>query len=89
MSAGRQCARVRVGATTQGTVLARNRCAILPGERPRDGAADMEQLVREGEMPPGAYLLTHPTARLSAAEREQLAMGLDRTLGAGVETDDD
>ncbi|HSN29447.1 MAG TPA: heme-binding domain-containing protein [Kofleriaceae bacterium] len=38
--------------------------------------------VREGEMPPFSYLLLHPEARLSADEKQQLARGLDATLGA-------
>jgi len=36
--------------------------------------------VREGEMPPRSYLLLHPHARLTDAEREQLARGLDASL---------
>ena len=43
-------------------------------------------------MPPASYLLAHPEARLSAAERAQLARGLVATVG-GVgdadESDDD
>jgi hypothetical protein len=31
-------------------------------------------------MPPRSYLLLHPEARLTDAEREQLARGLDATL---------
>ena len=38
--------------------------------------------VREGEMPPLQYKPLHADARLSAAEREQLARGLERTLQA-------
>jgi hypothetical protein len=36
-------------------------------------------------MPPAAYKLAHPHARLSAADRDRLARGLARTLGAAVE----
>ena len=38
--------------------------------------------VRDGEMPPRSYLLLHPEARLSAAEKDALARGLDASLGA-------
>jgi hypothetical protein len=49
------------------------------GNAEADEAADE---VREGEMPPSSYVLLHPEARLTAAEREQLARGLDASLGA-------
>ena len=45
-------------------------------------AADVAEVVREGEMPPLQYKPLHADARLSAAEREQLARGLERTLQA-------
>ncbi len=45
-------------------------------------ADDAAEAVREGEMPPRSYLLLHPEARLTTAEREQLARGLDTSLGA-------
>jgi mono/diheme cytochrome c family protein len=50
--------------------------------------------VREGEMPPRAYVLMHPEARLTDAERRALAEGLDATLGGeehqdGHDQDDD
>jgi hypothetical protein len=44
-------------------------------------AGEASQEVREGEMPPMLYQLLHADARLTAADREQLALGLDRTLG--------
>ncbi len=44
-------------------------------------AHEAGQEVREGEMPPFSYLLMHPEARLSADEKQQLARGLDATLG--------
>ena len=40
-------------------------------------------------MPPRSYLLMHPEARLTAAERDQLARGLDATLGGGGDDDDE
>ena len=43
----------------------------------------------EGEMPMPIYLPMHPEARLSDAEREALARGLDATLGGdGAEHED-
>ncbi|GAA0503645.1 heme-binding domain-containing protein [Deinococcus depolymerans] len=38
--------------------------------------------VRSGGMPEPTYLPLHPTARLSAPEREQLAAGLEATFGS-------
>lgn len=46
-----------------------------------NGEADeAAKTVRENEMPPRSYMLMHPEARLTAAEREQLARGLDASL---------
>ncbi len=44
-------------------------------------AGEASEVVREGEMPPRSYTLLHPEAKLTAAEREQLARGLDASLG--------
>jgi hypothetical protein len=35
-------------------------------------------------MPPATYLLTHPNAGLTDAEKQQLIDGLSKTVGAGV-----
>jgi hypothetical protein len=43
-------------------------------------ARESGQTVRNHEMPPRSYLLMHPRARLTNAERGQLAAGLDATL---------
>jgi hypothetical protein len=40
-------------------------------------AGELGEVVLEGEMPPGIYLLMHPSARLSDAERQTLAAGLN------------
>jgi hypothetical protein len=45
-------------------------------------ADEASEAVREGEMPPRSYLLLHPEARLTDAEREQLARGFDASLMA-------
>ena len=47
-------------------------------QRNSDECADQ---VRSGEMPPWQYKPLHPKARLSDAEREELALGLERTFG--------
>jgi len=39
----------------------------------------------EGEMPIPSYLLMHPEARLTAAEKQELARGLDRMFATFVE----
>jgi len=46
------------------------------GERPEE----IEKEITEGEMPPFAYRLAHPEARLSAKQRKQLIEGLSATL---------
>ena len=37
---------------------------------------ELGEAVLEGEMPPGTYLMIHPSARLSNADRQSLAAGL-------------
>jgi len=37
-------------------------------------------IIQEGEMPPLIYLPTHPDARLTAAEKQQLITGLTNSL---------
>lgn len=44
---------------------------------------EASEVVREGEMPPVYYGWLHSQARLTDAELEQLATGLDATLAAG------
>ncbi len=48
--------------------------------RPQEGAEEVAETVREGEMPPPIYLITHPQARLSPAEKEELIRGLEATM---------
>jgi mono/diheme cytochrome c family protein len=43
--------------------------------------AESAHSVREGEMPPGKYLLLHSEARLSDGEKQELIDGLIATLG--------
>lgn len=49
-------------------------------------AKEAAMVVREGEMPPSMYQITHPAARLSEADLQELAAGLQATFGnASVE----
>ncbi len=50
------------------------------GGRPEEGD-DAAETVRDGRMPPLSYVFLHPSANLSAAERQELARGLTATLG--------
>jgi hypothetical protein len=50
-------------------------------DRPQEEAAEAAETVVEGEMPPWQYVLAHPDARLSQAEREELIQGLQATFG--------
>ncbi|HEU4323331.1 MAG TPA: heme-binding domain-containing protein [Roseiflexaceae bacterium] len=45
-----------------------------------DIAEDAAELIDEGEMPPSDYLLLHPEARLSEAEKQRLIQGLEASL---------
>jgi len=54
--------------------------------REYDEAQESGETVRDREMPPRSYLLLHPEAKLSDAERQQLASGLDATLGPARST---
>ncbi|MCC6607463.1 MAG: heme-binding domain-containing protein [Anaerolineae bacterium] len=42
---------------------------------------EMAETIWEGEMPPAVFLITHPEARLTDAELDQLAQGLMATGG--------
>lgn len=52
------------------------------GERP----GKIREEVEQGEMPPLAYRLMHPEARLDAGERKRLAEGLQATAAASSPT---
>ena len=54
-------------------------------QRPQEEAKEAAEEVVEGEMPLQIYRLMHAHARLSAADRERLARGLERTLGRSAE----
>jgi mono/diheme cytochrome c family protein len=48
---------------------------------PSGEAEESAEKVREGEMPPWIYTVTHPAAKLSDADREALITGLIATFG--------
>jgi hypothetical protein len=48
---------------------------------------DAAETIQDGSMPLGVYLLTHPEARLSSAERQTLANGLLASLGGEHDSD--
>jgi hypothetical protein len=50
------------------------------GGEAQEGSAEVVNVLQRGEMPPLQYLLMHPTARLSDAEKQQLIEGLRKSL---------
>ena len=56
---------------------------------PQDDAEEAPEEVREKEMPLKVYLVMHPEARLSDAEREELARGLAATVGGEEEEEEE
>lgn len=52
-------------------------------DRPQGEEGDeVAEVVREGSMPPLQYKPLHPAGRLSDAERDELARGIEQTLAA-------
>ena len=43
-------------------------------------AGEVTRVIQEGEMPPAVYLPMHPSAQLTAAEKQQLITGLTNSL---------
>lgn len=52
-------------------------------DREQDDAHEAPEEVRDGDMPLPLYLAVHPEARLTDAEREELARGLEATVRGG------
>lgn len=48
--------------------------------RPGEAAEESAELIQRGEMPTKDYLLIHPSARLTDAEKQQLIKGLQASL---------
>ncbi len=53
--------------------------------RPQRETRGAGKQVQEGEMPPFYYVLMHPEASLSAAEKALLAGGIQKTLGGATQ----
>ena len=51
-------------------------------EEGAEAAGEAGETVAKGEMPPNDYLLLHPEARLTAAEKDALVKGLNATFAA-------
>jgi len=51
------------------------------GAQKKNEGKEAAKEVREGEMPPWFYLPTHPEAKLSDTEKNELATGLEKTFG--------
>lgn len=54
-----------------------------------DEIDELGEVVLEGKMPLPIYLPAHPEARLTQAERHQLAQGFANTFGIEIETEED
>lgn len=54
------------------------------GTRKHEKLDDLLEVVKEGEMPLKIYLVMHPEADFTAAEKQQLLDGFQRTLGGGM-----
>lgn len=49
-------------------------------KRAQRAALEVEEKITSGEMPPSVYLLQHPEARLSDAEKQELLKGFETSL---------
>jgi hypothetical protein len=50
------------------------------GHEQQKKARESDEKIMEDEMPPRAYLLLHPEARLTPQEKAQLSLGLQKSL---------
>ena len=62
----------------------RNHLNFSEWQKRQQHAKDAVDNVRKSDMPPVYYGWMHPPARLSDADRERLAIGLEKTLGTGA-----
>ncbi|HEX5623143.1 MAG TPA: heme-binding domain-containing protein [Sulfuricurvum sp.] len=58
------------------------------GSQTKNEGKDAAKEVREGEMPLWFYLPTHPEAKLSDAEKQELMSGLEKTFGKEEEKEE-
>jgi hypothetical protein len=61
-------------------VEGRSRLNFSDWNRGRQSGLEAAEMVQSGEMPPFYYLPVHPSAQLSAAEKQQLITGLNNTI---------
>ncbi|MCW5853044.1 MAG: heme-binding domain-containing protein [Anaerolineae bacterium] len=66
--------------TTARARLNLSELATLPAFRKSQIPSSMAMRIRNGTMPPSDYLMMHPQARLSDAEKQQLIQGLQASL---------
>ncbi len=59
------------------------------GVQKRNEGDEAAKEVEEGDMPPIYYLPTHPEAKLTQNETQQLILGLEKTFGSEDEHDKD
>ena len=59
------------------------------GVQKRNEGDEAAKEVEEGDMPPIYYLPTHPEAKLTQNETQQLILGLEKTFGSEDERDKD
>ena len=57
----------------------RKRFNFSEWDRPQPSVSEVVDQIRSGSMPPLQYKLVHPSARLSKAERDALARGIEAT----------
>jgi hypothetical protein len=62
------------------TMGGRSRLNFSEWNRSQRGAGEIVEKIQEGEMPPAIYLPMHPSARLTAAEKQQLITGFNNSL---------
>ncbi len=60
----------------------RQRLNFSEWDRPQRESRGAARQVQRGEMPPRSYIVLHPTASLSADEKQGLIQGLQNTLGS-------
>jgi hypothetical protein len=58
------------------------------GIQKKNEGKDAAKEVREGEMPPWFFLPTHPEARLSSTEKQELISGFEKTFGKEKEAEE-
>jgi hypothetical protein len=62
------------------TMAGRSRLNFSEWNNSQRGAGEIAEVLQEGEMPPMIYLPMHPSAQLTAAEKQQLVNGLINSL---------